>query len=234
MLEISRIQAITLDLDDTLWPIWPTIDRAELKLQDWLQSQAPRTAALFGSAHARLGLREQAQLDWPDQHHDLSFMRREMIRLGLQQSAEDQTLAEPAFEVFFEARHQVDLFADARPALARLSARWPVLALSNGNADVHRVGIGAFFCGSVSAREVGVGKPDARIFQAAAHALQLDASQILHVGDDEGLDVLGALGVGMQTAWINRSDKLWSLPEQPHASVASMLELCDLLGLAAG
>ena len=222
-----------MDLDDTLWPIWPTIDRAELQLQEWLQARAPRTAALFANVHARLGLREQAQRDWPDQHHDLSFMRREMIRLGLQQSAEDQALASDAFEVFFAARQRVSLFDDARPALARLAARWPVMALSNGNADVHRVGIGEFFCGTVSAREVGVGKPDVRIFQAAAQALRLDAGQILHVGDDEGLDVLGALDAGMQTAWVNRSDKLWSLPQAPHASVASMLELCDLLGLRA-
>jgi hypothetical protein len=26
-LDVSRIRAITLDLDDTLWPIWPTIAR---------------------------------------------------------------------------------------------------------------------------------------------------------------------------------------------------------------
>jgi putative hydrolase of the HAD superfamily len=52
---------------------------------------------------------------------------------------------------------------------------------------------------------------------------------ILHVGDDESLDVLGALQVGMQTAWINRSDKLWSFEQQPEVSVTSMSELCDLL-----
>lgn len=227
-----------MDLDDTLWPIWPTIDQAELRLQEWLLAQAPRTSALFAQAHARVVLREQAQADWPDQHHDLSFLRREMIRLGLQQSGEDPDLAGPAFAVFFDARQQVTLFDDAVPALARLSARWPLLALSNGNADVQRVAAGAqggsigpYFCGSVSAREVGVGKPDVRIFQAAAQALQLPPEQILHVGDDESLDVLGALGAGMQAAWVNRSDKLWAFAQQPHASVANLLELCELLGV---
>ena len=230
MLDISRIQAITLDLDDTLWPVWPTIEQAELRLQEWLLSRAPATAALFAQPQQRQALREQTGLDWPDQHHDLSLMRREMIRLGLQRSAEDRALAEPAFDVFFAARQQVTLFDDALPALALLAARWPVLALSNGNADVQRIGIGQFFCGSLSAREVGVGKPDGRIFQAAAERLQLAPGQILHVGDDESLDVLGALAAGMQTAWINRSDKLWSLEAQPHASVADMAELCALLG----
>ena len=45
-LDVSRIRAITLDLDDTLWPIWPTITRAENVLQAWLADHAPATAAL--------------------------------------------------------------------------------------------------------------------------------------------------------------------------------------------
>jgi putative hydrolase of the HAD superfamily len=229
MLEISRIQAITLDLDDTLWPIWPTIAEAELRLQAWLGAQAPATAALFSLPEQRHVLREQAAADWPQRHHDLSFMRQEMIRLGLLASGEDQGLAGPAFDVFFAARHEVTLFEDSLSALQRLSARWPVLALSNGNADVDRIGIGAYFCGSVSARDVGVAKPDARIFQAAAAKLQVAPEAILHVGDDESLDVLGALQVGMQTAWVNRSDKLWSFEQHPEMSVASMTELCELL-----
>jgi HAD superfamily hydrolase (TIGR01509 family) len=229
MLDISQIQAITLDLDDTLWPVWPTIAQAELRLQEWLADCAPATATLFSNPHQRHALREQAVAAWPQHHHDLSFQRQEMIRLGLLASGDDPELAGPAFEVFFAARQQVKLFDDSLSALRRLSARWPVLALSNGNADVERIGIGRYFCGSVSARDTGVAKPDARIFQAAADRLQLAPHQILHVGDDESLDVLGALAAGMQTAWINRSDKLWSFAQQPEISVAGMDELCDLL-----
>jgi len=229
MLELSRIRAISLDLDDTLWPVWPTIAAAELRLQEWLQPRAPGAAALFADPQKRQALRDQTEGHWPEQHHDLSFMRREMIRLGLQRCGEDPSLAETAFAVFFAARQVVTLFPDALPALARLAARWPVLSLSNGNADVNTIGIGQHFCGSVSARDVGVGKPDVRIFQAAAARLQLVPAQILHVGDDERLDVLGALAAGMQTAWINRSNKPWSAPGQPHANVPDMAALCDTL-----
>ena len=31
-LDTARIRAITIDLDDTLWPVWPTIARAEAAL----------------------------------------------------------------------------------------------------------------------------------------------------------------------------------------------------------
>ena len=231
MLDISRIQAITLDLDDTLWPIWPTIARAEERLQQWLQPQAPATAELFANPDARQQLRDQVQLQWPHLQHDLSHMRKEMIRLGLGNCGEDQDLAESAFEVFFAARHEVSLFDDAHVALQALSARWPVLAVSNGNADVHRIGIGGYFCGSVSARDAGAAKPDARIFRAACETLGLEPQAILHVGDDAALDVLGALEVGMQAAWVNRNGHPWTHDAQPHATVATMAELCTLLAL---
>ena len=40
----GQIRAISLDLDDTLWPIWPTIAKAEATLLQWLGTHAPTTA----------------------------------------------------------------------------------------------------------------------------------------------------------------------------------------------
>jgi FMN hydrolase / 5-amino-6-(5-phospho-D-ribitylamino)uracil phosphatase len=230
MLNITKIKAITLDLDDTLWPIWPTIERAERRLLAWLQLHAPATADLLQSPHVRQELRAKVHDQWPALHHDLNAMRRESIRLGLQRVGDDTALAEPAFDVFFAARMDVTLFDDALPGLKWLAKRYPIVALSNGTADVHKIGIGEFFVASVNAQDVGVGKPDPRIFNAATQRLGLQPHQILHVGDDANLDVIGALNVGMQTAWVNRADHLWSQPQEPHATVTSMLELCDLLG----
>jgi HAD superfamily hydrolase (TIGR01549 family) len=229
MLQTSAIRAITLDLDDTLWPIWPTIQLAEKRLLAWLVEHAPATGALLESPHVRQELRALVHAQWPGLHHDLNAMRRESIRLGLQRTGENPDLAEPAFDVFFAARMEVTLFDDALPGLKWLAQRYPILAVSNGTADVHKIGIGEYFVGSVNAQDVGVGKPDPRIFHAAAQRLGLAPQEILHVGDDANLDVIGALAVGMQTAWVNRSDHLWSQPQEPHATVGSMLELCDLL-----
>jgi len=229
MLNLSSIKAITLDLDDTLWPIWPTIERAEKRLHNWLADHAPATSALLSDPHVRREVRATTETQWSHLGHDLNAMRRESIRLALQRAGEAPSLAEPAFDVFFEARMDVDLFEDSRPALVWLAQRYPILAVSNGTADVHKIGIGEFFVGSVSARDVGVGKPDVRIFQAAAQSLRLEPEQILHVGDDANLDVVGAMAAGMQAVWVNREDHLWSQPQHPHATVTTMAELCDLL-----
>jgi len=100
MLDPSQIRAITLDLDDTLWPIWPTIHRAEEVLLLWLKERAAKTAQLFDTPKALRAIRERVEQERPDLRHDLSAMRRESIRLALRQAGDDEDLATPAFDLF--------------------------------------------------------------------------------------------------------------------------------------
>lgn len=227
MFDPTLVKAITLDLDDTLWPVWPTIERAEKALEIWLSQQAPMTAALFANPKARHDIREQVSRARPELKYNLSAIRLEAIRLALYRSGEDPLLAEPAFEVFFEERNRVTLFEDAIPGLEFLASRFPLVAVSNGNADIQRIGLGRFFHASISAQLFGVGKPDPRIFHAAAGSVGVDPANVLHVGDDCALDVLGALNCGMQTVWVNRADHVWPHPAVPHETVATLTELCD-------
>lgn len=230
MLDATKIKAISLDLDDTLWPIWPVIARAEQALQDWLRPHAPATAALLADTEQRLALRREVQQQRPEIGHDLRTLRQELIRLGLQRSGEDTALVASAYEVFIAERMRVELYEDARPALVWLAARFPLVAVSNGNADVHRIGIGEFFHADLSAQNFGIGKPDARIFHAAAQAAGARPNEVLHVGDDAALDVLGGLNAGMQTVWVNRAGHDWAHETlRPHATVDDMAQLCALL-----
>jgi putative hydrolase of the HAD superfamily len=228
MLDLAKIKAITLDLDDTLWPIWPVIERAEKALHRWLVEHAPMTAALFSNPLALRDIRAAMTTARPDLKNDMSALRRESIRFALTRADEDPLLAEAAFEVFFDERQRVTLFDDALPALEFLAGRFPLVALSNGNADVKRIGIGGYFRASINAREFGVGKPDPRIFLAAAGAVDVQPEEVLHVGDDVTLDALGALNAGMQAAWLNRSDELWPHEQEPHVTLASLDELREL------
>jgi putative hydrolase of the HAD superfamily len=228
MLDIRRIKAISLDLDDTLWPIWPTIERAEKVLHDWLVENAPMAAALFSSPAALREIRDYMATNRPELKHDLSAVRRESIRLALYRAGENPLLAEQAFDVFFAERQRVELFDDAQPALDYLSTRFPLVCVSNGNADVERIGIGRYFRAAISAREFGVGKPDPRIFHAAAGAVDVTPEDMLHIGDDATLDALGALNAGMQAAWINRADHMWPHELEPHVTLTSLAQLCEM------
>ncbi len=234
MLHLSKIKAITLDLDDTLWPVEPTIVRAEQALADWLAHHAPATARLLSDAPFRSQLRKTVLQAHPEVAHDFSALRLAYLHRALEQAGEDTALAQPAFGVFFEERQRVSLFPDALAALAALAARYPVVAVSNGNADVTKVGLGAYFVGSVSAQSSGVAKPHVDIFHAAARSVQCEPGEVLHVGDDAHLDVLGALNAGMQAAWINRDAKVWSHAQAPQVTAADMAGLCVALGIEPG
>ena len=228
MLDMTRIKAISLDLDDTLWPIWPTIEKAEKVLHDWMVDNAPMAAALFSSPFALREIRDYMAANRPELKNDLSAVRRESIRLALYRAGENPLLAEQAFEVFFAERQRVTLFDDALPALEYLSQRFPLVSVSNGNADLQRVGLAPYFRASINAREFGVGKPDPRIFVAAAGAVDVQPEEVLHIGDDATLDALGALNAGMQAGWINRADHLWPHELQPHVTLTHLGELVEL------
>jgi putative hydrolase of the HAD superfamily len=203
---LRQVTALTIDLDDTLWPVKPPLLAAEHTLAAWLREHAPATAAGVGGPGGMLALRAQVASERPDWAHDLSAIRLETIRRALRLHGEDPALAETAFEVFFEARHQVTLYDDVKPALERLARRYRLIAVSNGNAEVARVGLGEFFAGSVSARLHGVAKPDPSIFHAACAAARAAPHQVLHLGDDPAADVDGALAAGLQAGWICRPD----------------------------
>ena len=229
-LDVSAIRAISLDLDDTLWPVWPAIERAEVLLHRYLAQHAPATAALYPDPAALRKVRVQVGLDMPEMEHDLSELRRESIRRALRHGGEDPALAEAGFDMFFAERQRVEFYADAMAALERMAARYPLIALTNGNADVHTVGIGHLIPNRISARDFGKAKPDVAIFQAAAATVGVPVESVLHVGDDAALDIVGALAAGMQAVWVNRKGMEWTLGRRAQMEVSELGALCDVLG----
>ena len=227
-----NLQALTLDLDDTLWPVGPTIARADTLMWQWLGRHAPATHGARDAA-ALAALRAAVARERPDWAHDMSAMRLETVRRALLASGDDPALAEPAFEVFYSERQRVALYDDVLPALARLAARWPLVALSNGNADVRRVtGLARFFHAAVSARELGVGKPAPEAFAEACRRAGASPARTLHIGDDPALDVDGALAAGLQAAWVQRPDALAARRPlgKPQHEVSRLDQLADRLG----
>jgi FMN hydrolase / 5-amino-6-(5-phospho-D-ribitylamino)uracil phosphatase len=234
MLQNHKIRAISFDLDDTLWPIWPVIEKAEKALLSWLSEHAPMTAALFASPNAMREIREYMHevviKNKPCMAHDLGSIRKESIRLALYRAKDDPLLAEAAYDVFFAARNRVEFYEDALPALEALHKRFPLVSLSNGNAQLAMVGIDRYFKAEISAKSVGLAKPHPEIFQAAALAAGVQAHEVLHVGDDAALDVIGALNAGMQTVWLNRQGKMWTdETAEPTVEIASLNELVAML-----
>ena len=142
----------------------------------------------------------------------------------------DMDLLDPAYEAFYAARNQVEFYPDALAALRRIAARVPVAAVSNGNADLQRIGIGELFAFQLGSREFGAAKPDPGIFHAACERLGVEHAQVLHVGDHAEMDVAGAMRAGLRGCWINREEHSWTHTElQPDLQFDTLTGLADWL-----
>jgi len=223
-----QIAAITLDLDDTLWPIEPVMRRAERRLHDWLQTHCPRAAAAYPIEGMR-ALRDRIARENPHLAHDFSAQRRLSLHTALSEHGYGDGHVERAYVEFYAARNEVECSADALPALTRLGTQFPLVSVTNGNADLERIGLAHLFRFTVSSRDCGVAKPAPEIFHAACARLGLPPHAVLHVGDDPELDVAGARAAGLRTAWINRSGAAWSWSEQPDVVTSDLAELADRL-----
>ncbi|WP_367344846.1 HAD family hydrolase [Stenotrophomonas bentonitica] len=223
------VLAITLDLDDTLWPFAPIGARIDQVLYEWMLQHSPATAAMYPVAAMR-ELRERSFRDNPHLHYDLSALRRLTLQEALENSGADLALLEPAYEAFYAARNQVECYPDAIEALTRIAARVPVAALSNGNADLARIGLDHHFAFQLGSREHGAAKPAASIFHAACERLGVAPAHVLHVGDHVEMDVVGAMQAGLRGCWINRVEHTWHHPSlQPDLQFDTLTGLADWL-----
>lgn len=225
-----HIRAITLDLDDTLWPFAPIGARIDQMLYDWMREHSPVTAERF-PVEAMRALSERSFADNPHLHHDLSALRRLTLEMALRESGGDLALLEPAYEVFYAARNQVECYPDALEALARIAAHVPVAALSNGNADLQRIGLMHHFAFQLSSREHGSAKPDPSIFLAACNRLEVSPAHRAACGRPRAHGRAGRAGC--------RLARLLDQPRRcgvvaPHPATGSGIRQHDRAGRLAG
>jgi 2-haloalkanoic acid dehalogenase type II len=225
------VRAITLDLDDTVWPFAPIGARIERVLDEWMRRHSPATAAMFPVERMR-ALRERVAIENPGIAHDMSALRRLTLEAALRDSGGDVALVDAAYEAFFAERNRVECYPDAIQALERISARLPVAALSNGNADLARIGLDHLFTVQLSACTFGLAKPDPAIFLAACGQLGAPPAEVLHVGDHPDADVAGAARAGLRSCWINRVGDDGTRAEWRHAEIEPDLHFDSLAGLA--
>jgi FMN hydrolase / 5-amino-6-(5-phospho-D-ribitylamino)uracil phosphatase len=224
-----KVRAICFDLDNTLWDVWPVIMRAEQKMYDFLAQRYPRVVAKMTIEMMRAA-REQTAAAHPQMRHDFTFLRKQTLREHAREFGYAEAMVEEAFDAFIQARNEVDLYTDVLPALEQLRTRYRLFTASNGNADLDQIGIAHFFERTIAARQVGALKPDPAIFHKVIEGTDLQAHEVVYVGDDPLLDVVGARGAGMQAIWIDRQGSEWPPEIAPAAhTVRSLTELTQLL-----
>jgi HAD superfamily hydrolase (TIGR01549 family) len=226
-----RIQLITFDLDDTLWDTAPVIVSAEATLREWLTEHAPKLGAV--PVEHLWAIRERVLINDPSLKHRISALRRRVLFHALEEAGYDHDqasgLADQSFEVFLHARHQIQVFPEVEPTLEILANHYALGVVTNGNADVSRLGLADYFKFALCAEDIGIAKPDARLFHEALQRGGATANTAVHIGDHPGDDIAGAQQAGLRAIWFNPTGKAWEADRLPDAEIRSLTDLPGLL-----
>ncbi|MGF1715198.1 5-amino-6-(5-phospho-D-ribitylamino)uracil phosphatase YigB [Photobacterium chitinilyticum] len=221
-------KALTFDLDDTLYDNRPVIRRAEQAMHDWLAEYHPCSHSMAREDWLQLKMRLVVQT--PYLRHDVSLWRYELLKIGLMQLGYSQPKAEQAAQEGLErvlvVRNQVDVPEETHRVLAELGRKVPLLAITNGNVDAEKIGLGQYFSQVLVAGRDGLAKPEPDMFARATALLGVAAQDILHVGDHLVTDVGGAKKNGFQACWYN--DQQRQLHCEPKVKWLPDVEICRL------
>ena len=228
---LSAIDAMTFDLDDTLYDNRPVIRRLETEFVSWLHKHHPISATQPMSWWRQLKKELVRQDAWLA--NDLSLWRYKQIGLGLYrlgyEEQQAQQAADDAMEQVRYLRSNFEVPQQTHRVLQALAKQIPLVAITNGNVDVERIGLADYFSLVLKAGQDGYAKPHRQMFDKATEYLQLPPVKVLHVGDHLLSDVKGAKDCGLQTCWFN--DQSAQLSKHPCARILPDIEVSSLIEL---
>ncbi len=132
----------------------------------------------------------------------------------------------------------LDAYEEVKPTLETLKqAGLTTAILSNGNpkmleAAVRSADLKNLIDANLSIEDVGIYKPDARVYQLAVDRLGIEKNEICFLSSN-GWDAKGAAHFGFKVAWINRFNREADrIPGDLAAVIHRLDELPPLLGLS--
>lgn len=236
------VRCVVFDADDTLWDFTTAmrggLDRAvEVALAARPDLSGRLTAEAMEARWADIYEQHKAAPQPGVRLGDLRGRSIASVLADLRQPAEgvadataDDVVVEAMTSAYFAHRHgEVRLFDDVVPMLDTLASEIQVGLVTNGNTDAARAGLPGRFAFRIAADDVGIAKPDRRIFAMASAAAGCHPAELVSVGDDLENDVAAAQGVGCRGIWLNRRNAPTPSGFEPDAVISGFAELPDVL-----
>ena len=207
-----------------LWHQSPTLDWCrQIGISSWEAMSGDLGGGCEGMARLR---------SWVDESE---FRARSWRAAMAEFGVEAEALARRSAERLVEVRRGVHaLFPETLGALEAVGRGRRLGILTNGPPRVQRgklaaTGLEKYFDAIVISGEVGVGKPDARVFEIALARLGAAARATVMVGDSLRRDIAGARNAGLRSVWVNRYGKDRTDGPAPDAEAADLTDLLMLL-----
>ncbi len=219
------LQAVLFDLDETL------LDRSA-GLEAFLHDQYARYAANFQHIPYATFRRRFVELDQHGYVHKSIVYQQLLDELMIQHVTVEELLTDYRMRCWQHGQ----TFADTHTTIATLR-NWNLKLgiVTNGETafqyqHMQATGLTALVDTLLISEQEQLRKPDPEIFGRAAARLDVSPGDCLFVGDNPTADILGAHGVGMQTAWL-RHHRQWpaQLTTQPTYTIAMLRELLEIV-----
>ena len=205
-----------------LWRASPTIDYARgVGISSWEGLWAPFLGDDPGIKTLRAWAPAYRRLAWS---HALA-----------DHDVDDPPLAETLAATFPEERSKLHVvFPETIDVLTDLRRTFPLALVTNGPSELQRhkiqaTNLGRFFDEITISGDLGIGKPDPRIFSMTLDRLGAPASAAVMVGNSLERDVGGAQRAGLRGIWVNRSASDPPLDIKPDAQISSLSELRNVI-----
>lgn len=229
---LQPFKAISFDLDDTLYSNAPVMEVTEAKMavyfQDLLKVEHNKYDYNFWFSYRQNVLAVQ-----PELIHDVGALRQAGYALGLEALGysyhDAMHLAADAQAYFNQCRSDFTVPASSHALLAELQKKWPLVAISNGNANTKSINIDHYFSYVYHAGNGLLHKPLPDMFHRACEALNIAPHELLHVGDCGVADIAGANAAGCQAAYISTYNVGKPLRVLPHIALTDVTQLHRLV-----
>jgi putative hydrolase of the HAD superfamily len=233
MKETKRINAVSFDGDMTLWDFRKVMRHSLAIALAELRRRVPGQPSLDLTIEKMIEIRNAVAAELKGVTVNLEEIRllafeRTLEHLG----CPDTALAAELNELYLKHRFEdIELYPDVVPALDALRAHVPIGLVSNGNGYPERCGLPDRFSFVVFSQDVGVDKPDPRMFLVACELAGCAPGELVHVGDSLEKDVAGANGVGAVSVWLNREDDRNDTGIVPDHEVRDLRKLASIVGI---
>jgi len=225
---VKNIQACVFDAYGTLFDVHSAVDTHR-------DSLGPATEAISATWRGK-----QLEYTWlrslMQRHADFWQVTAEALEYALERHGIDPGAGRATLhDALMQAYLELQPYPEVATTLAGLGGLGLKLAiLSNGtpamlDAAVQNAGFSALFQAVLSVEEVGIYKPDPRVYALAVERLGVAKSEILFLSSN-AWDVAGAASFGFQVVWVNRfAQPRERLPGNPVEIVSNLADLPQML-----
>ena len=230
---LESIRAVLFDLDDTLY------DRkaAQIMVLELIVKRFPHIFGRFEKERVIEAFLESDSLLTINFNAGAPSegIREERSRIFLEILGIREDIVDTITEIYVDEYPKLNaVMPGAFELVKELSGRYQIGVVSNGLPDVQYIklesmGLRDLFSCVVLSEELGIRKPDPRIFHQAADLIKMSPADCLYIGNSYKDDIAGAKAAGMLACWLKSSPS--SSPDGEYEADFVIGNLKDLTGI---